>query len=349
MFKLNEDLSIYVTRGDAAFFSVSAEEDGAAYKFQAGDVVRIKVFKKKACEDVVLQKDFPVLEETEIVELFLTETDTRIGEVISKPTDYWYEIELNPETNPQTIIGYDEDGAKVFKLFPEGKDLESGDEITEKDIPVVDKELDLSSTRPVQNQAIARKFASLTPEDIGALSSDGGLLHGDLRIVRVDNNGVAYVYKNHREDIDHGLQLRDDDKDGNSFRIIISGAKQRAAVRTNDGTECELFGAHNTDVLNESIRHHMKDYTDLTQIGLTLGTETIESIATRLPAYSRLTLTVGSTNNSEIYPNGNYGLLVVEKTVNSRIVFTFTNNQAKRWIGVYSINSAGDTWTDWVQ
>ena len=123
MFTLNDDLSIYATRGDIVFFSVSAEEDGKPYKFQAGDVLRIKVFGKKDTEAVVLQKDFPVLDVTENVEIFLTEEDTKIGEVISKPKDYWYEVELNPGDNPQTIIGYDEDGAKVFKLFPEGDDI----------------------------------------------------------------------------------------------------------------------------------------------------------------------------------------------------------------------------------
>lgn len=48
--------------------------------------------------------------------------ETKIGEYISKPKEYWYEIELNPETYPQTIIGYDEDGPKVLILYPEGGD-----------------------------------------------------------------------------------------------------------------------------------------------------------------------------------------------------------------------------------
>lgn len=126
MFVLNDDNSIHATRGDIVFFSVSAEDDGKPYKFQAGDVVRFKVYGKKDAENVVLQKDFPVLEVTENVEIFLTEEDTKIGEVISKPKDYWYEVELNPGDNPQTIIGYDEGGAKVFKLFPEGGDRPIG-------------------------------------------------------------------------------------------------------------------------------------------------------------------------------------------------------------------------------
>jgi hypothetical protein len=160
MFTLNDDLSIYATRGDIVFFSVSAEEDGKSYKFQAGDVVRIKVFGKKDCEAVVLQKDFPVTEVCENVEIFLTEEDTKIGEVISKPKDYWYEVELNPGDNPQTIIGYDEDGAKVFKLFPEGDDIPEFVPDPE-DFRVMDDELDMTSTRPVQNQAIARAFMNL--------------------------------------------------------------------------------------------------------------------------------------------------------------------------------------------
>lgn len=120
MFVINEDLSIYITRGDAAVFSVGANVGETAYTFRDGDVVRFKVFAKKDCEDVVLQKDTEVTEATSTVEITLNGTETTISEVISKPTDYWYEVELNPDTHPQTIIGYDENGAKVFRLFPEG-------------------------------------------------------------------------------------------------------------------------------------------------------------------------------------------------------------------------------------
>ena len=125
MFKINDDLSIYVTRGDTVFFLVTAEENGEDYVFKAGDVLRFKVYGKKNAENVVLQKDFPVAEATDKVEVLLTSDDTKIGELIHKPRDYWYEVELNPLTNPQTVIGYDEDGAKVFRLFPEGKDVEA--------------------------------------------------------------------------------------------------------------------------------------------------------------------------------------------------------------------------------
>lgn len=120
MFVINDDLSIYCTRGDAVVFSVGANLGETAYTFKVGDVVRFKVFAKKDCANVVLQKDITVTEETDAVEIALDGDETGFGGVISKPTDYWYEVELNPETYPQTMIGYDDNGAKVFRLFPEG-------------------------------------------------------------------------------------------------------------------------------------------------------------------------------------------------------------------------------------
>jgi hypothetical protein len=96
--------------------------DGNPYTFQKGDVVRFKVFKRRDCGCVELQKDTVVEEEATEVTVFLSTDDTKIGEVISKPTIYWYEVEMNPNTKPQTIIGYDEEGEKLFVLYPEGSD-----------------------------------------------------------------------------------------------------------------------------------------------------------------------------------------------------------------------------------
>ena len=123
MFRINEDLSIECTRGDAAVFSVGATINNVTHQFQQGDVVRFSVFEKKDCADVVLKKDVKVTEATEAVEIQLEGEDTKFGGIISKPTDYWYEVELNPETHPQTIVGYDENGAKVFKLYPESQEV----------------------------------------------------------------------------------------------------------------------------------------------------------------------------------------------------------------------------------
>jgi hypothetical protein len=120
MFVISEDLTIHITRGDTGLLSVTAGIGETDYEFKVGDVVRFKVMAKKNCADVMLQKDIEVTEPTSAVEVTLESEDTKFGGYISKPTDYWYEVELNPDTKPQTIIGYDENGAKVFKLYPEG-------------------------------------------------------------------------------------------------------------------------------------------------------------------------------------------------------------------------------------
>ena len=124
MFKVNEDKSIYLTRGDSIAFTVTASYQGEKYIFREDDVVRLRVFDKKGCDRIKLQKDFKPTAGSDGVYITLTGEETKIGEPISKPKDYWYEVELNPDIQPQTIIGYDEDGAKVFRLYPEGGELE---------------------------------------------------------------------------------------------------------------------------------------------------------------------------------------------------------------------------------
>lgn len=121
----NDNTTIHLTRGDAAILKTELEdEEGNVQTFNAGNVIRFTVTDKGRCGRVFLQKDVTVNEETTEVRIPLTRDDTKIGEIINKPKDYWYEIELNPDTAPQTILGYDDDGAKILKLYPEGGDIE---------------------------------------------------------------------------------------------------------------------------------------------------------------------------------------------------------------------------------
>lgn len=115
-----ETKQINLTRGDVASIKIDATIEGEPYTFKPGDVVRFKVFKAKDCGCVELQKDVVINEETQMVNISLNREDTKIGDIINKPSKYWYEIELNPDTNPQTIVGYDLEGEKIFMLYPEG-------------------------------------------------------------------------------------------------------------------------------------------------------------------------------------------------------------------------------------
>lgn len=123
MFKIDNDLSIHITRGDIGVIEVSAEKnESELHTFVPGDLVRFRVYPKKQHENVVLVKDVLIESETQTVEIILEGSDTKLGEVINKPTVYWYEVELNPDTAPQTFIGYDTVGPKLFTLYPEGGD-----------------------------------------------------------------------------------------------------------------------------------------------------------------------------------------------------------------------------------
>jgi hypothetical protein len=207
-------MSIYITRGDSAAFSVMAENGGAPYVFQPGEVVRFKVTERKNCTNVVLQKDVAVEEETDNVIILLDKVDTKIGEVISKPVDYWYEVERNPHTDPQTIIGYDEDGAKIFKLFPEGNDELPN--IDEEDIPLIDDTLSLTSERPIQNQAVSRA------------------LFGIIRAIEMDEDVPTEEY--------YGMKGATEDEDGSGGMIPAPKMGEQDFVLYGDGTWRKIEG-----------------------------------------------------------------------------------------------------------
>lgn len=123
MFEI-KDGHIYITRGDIATITITAKSDmNRRHVFEVGDVIRFKVTDKSDCGCVKLTKDVEVTEATPEVEIYLSHEDTKLDEVISKIKEYWYEVELNPDTAPQTIIGYDSKGAKKFILYPEGSDV----------------------------------------------------------------------------------------------------------------------------------------------------------------------------------------------------------------------------------
>lgn len=124
MIKIDKNGNIELTRGDVLPLNITAtNKDGTDYEFGTDDVIRFKIIEKNKCNCVIVQKDVVVNVPTTSVQLDLSCSDTKIGKLINKPVDYWYEVELNPDTNPQTIIGYTkESGGKLFTLLPEGGD-----------------------------------------------------------------------------------------------------------------------------------------------------------------------------------------------------------------------------------
>lgn len=123
MFKILQDKTICLTRGDVANIVTSAVlQDETPFTFKEGDIVRMQILDKKNYSDIKLRKDITVEEEAISVTIKLGRDDTKIGDIINKPVEYVYEIEVNPDGDRQTIVGYDEDGPKIFRLYPEGAD-----------------------------------------------------------------------------------------------------------------------------------------------------------------------------------------------------------------------------------
>lgn len=125
MLKINQETKqIDLTRGDIASFKIKAmNDDGTYYQFKTDDVITLAIYEKKNLENTKLKRSAIVAEPSEDVILNLTSEDTKLDELTNKPIEYWYEITLKKtnSNNEQTIIGYDEQGAKIFKLYPEGE------------------------------------------------------------------------------------------------------------------------------------------------------------------------------------------------------------------------------------
>lgn len=101
--------------------------------------------------------------------------------------------------------------------------------------------------------------------------------------------------------------------------------------------------------------YQLKTYTNLSQIDLVVGEETIEDIGANLPIGSQLTCTI-NINNADIYPT-KYAMLKVTKSSIDRIVFELVQKQGTgsadtntaTWYGFGFFVSDEFHWTGWIE
>ena len=117
---------IQLNRGDSLDLTITAKDtSGEDYTFQVNDVIKFKVCEAKNENNVILQKDITIEQETTSANLYLSSQETKIGDIINKPITYWYEISVEKNNGDVlTIIGYDKNGAKEFVLNPEASEKE---------------------------------------------------------------------------------------------------------------------------------------------------------------------------------------------------------------------------------
>ena len=107
-----EDKTIKINRGSIGTIKITNKNGN----FAIGDKLKLSIVEKGNYNNVLFQKEYEITEESNVAYIILTSEDTRFCDVISKEEVFWYEIEYNGE---QTLIGYDDNKAKKFIIYPE--------------------------------------------------------------------------------------------------------------------------------------------------------------------------------------------------------------------------------------
>lgn len=125
MFKIDEKKFIHVNRGDTMQINFNQKDEGST--FYAGDIINFNIMPKGNANEIKLQKTYTIEEESPSYQIVITSEDTKsLCEPFKSGTKtFWYEIELVSGDLVNTIVGYDEAGAKEFILYPEATDFES--------------------------------------------------------------------------------------------------------------------------------------------------------------------------------------------------------------------------------
>ncbi len=120
MFKRDSDgTTLLVTRGDKGRVTVKKKISEGVYEpFYKGDIVSFSIKNNFGDNEPILRKKITIQENTDTAVFEFSKEDTTIGDLISSPVKYQYDIAINDDL---TILGYDDKtGPKYFKLFPEG-------------------------------------------------------------------------------------------------------------------------------------------------------------------------------------------------------------------------------------
>ena len=112
-----EGKTIKFSRGDDITFDFSCkDENNNQYTFMVGDTIQFRIFNANGYgTEAILSKEITVGEETTVIPINLSSSDTMIGEDINSAVKYWYEISINEDT---TVIGYDNSGPALLYLLP---------------------------------------------------------------------------------------------------------------------------------------------------------------------------------------------------------------------------------------
>lgn len=122
MITIDNDKNIGITRGDIGSFTLKVKQsDNTYYQFKTSDKVYFTVKKSYSDSDYIIRKIITFPSVTDTCEISLVASDTNFGRLIGGSRKYVYDISIN---EVETVVGYDQDGAKYFIIYPEASNDE---------------------------------------------------------------------------------------------------------------------------------------------------------------------------------------------------------------------------------
>lgn len=117
------DYHLKINRGNTLRFDYSILGGETPYVFVEGDKIVFSVYEPFGLEEnPVLSMEFTPEPDTTEMTIEIPKDKMKFAPMSSMERDYWYEITLNEETT----LGFDENGAKIITIYPEGKAPENG-------------------------------------------------------------------------------------------------------------------------------------------------------------------------------------------------------------------------------
>lgn len=116
---------LYITRGDTLVFDMQITDcNGEIYTFGENDIVTFSAYKNLKQQALIL-KDFVAEAGENAIRIEVDSEEMKIGELISTPRNYNYEIILN---GVSTVQGYVPGKRSTLTLLPEGSGIIGGNE-----------------------------------------------------------------------------------------------------------------------------------------------------------------------------------------------------------------------------
>ena len=117
----NKEISL--SKGDRGVIQFDITQDGEPVTLETSDKVTMSIYSEENLDKEPLQVlNAEINVDDNIAEIPIIETSTDFVPEDNMPFNYWYQIEWNDNV----MIGYDKEGPKIFRVYPQGKENKNG-------------------------------------------------------------------------------------------------------------------------------------------------------------------------------------------------------------------------------